>query len=154
MTPSELFWSHVDRSGECWLWAAALFPSGYGCTTWIGRSERAHRVAWALEFNNGELPNSWVLHKCDNPGCVRPSHLFLGSHADNEADKTAKGRRPTGELHGCHKLTSEDVRWLRWARAYAGVSFPKLARPFGVTHQAVQAAVKRRTWKEQQVKHS
>jgi len=95
----EDFWKHVDKSGECWLWLGGKSGCGYGSLTYQGKVYRAHRLAWIL--TNGtiplqEYPHSrepyLVLHRCDNPICVRPDHLFLGSDRDNVHDKLKKKR--------------------------------------------------------------
>jgi hypothetical protein len=91
----ERFWSKVDRSGECWMWVASLASTGYG--QFYDKPRRrtpigAHRVAW--ELANGPIPAGLqVLHRCDNPPCVRPDHLFIGTVSDNMRDMYAKGRR-------------------------------------------------------------
>ena len=95
VTPlSERFWRHVDQSGDCWVWTGSLTNGGYGHLGLGGRdggTDRAHRVSWRLHF--GEIPSGlWVLHKCDNPPCVRPEHLFLGTHDDNMRDCVSKSR--------------------------------------------------------------
>lgn len=92
------FWEKVERQGpdECWPWTGAT-RSGYGALWIDGVLQRAHRVSWVL--NVGPIPKGQhVLHRCDNPPCVNPTHLFLGSHADNMADKAAKGRVRSGSL--------------------------------------------------------
>lgn len=94
------FWSKVDRRGpeECWEWKCGRGDFGYGAFSIKHRNRGAHRVAWVL--SNGPIPRGmWVCHSCDNPPCCNPAHLFLGTHQDNEDDKTAKGRRPTGDAH-------------------------------------------------------
>jgi hypothetical protein len=86
-------------SGDCWNWKAARFDSGYGAFRHIGKQRRAHRVAW--EFVRGPVPDGLcVLHSCDNPKCVKPSHLWLGTFADNNKDKSQKGRSSRGEKGG------------------------------------------------------
>lgn len=80
----------------CWEWKRATNSMGYGVLTVNYRTAYAHRLAWEME--NGPIPDgALVLHRCDNPRCVRPDHLFLGTHADNMADMTAKGRHRYGE---------------------------------------------------------
>lgn len=90
---ADRFWEKVDRSGDCWTWTAYRNPAGYGEINLGGRlgAVLAHRVAYELTFDvaPGDLH---VLHRCDNPACVRPDHLFLGTHIDNMRDMTAKGR--------------------------------------------------------------
>ncbi len=84
------FWAKVDRTGDCWVWTGAKGAHGYGRVTIEGKSYLATRVAWALEY--GEWPNEFVLHRCDNPPCVRLAHLFAGDQKTNMQDAAAKGR--------------------------------------------------------------
>lgn len=93
------FWSKVDKGddgewGSCWLWTARTNHFGYG-EFWFRKTiHKAHRVAWILV--NGEIPDGLcVLHRCDNPSCVNPEHLWLGTKCDNNRDKAEKGRAPT-----------------------------------------------------------
>jgi len=94
-TVAERFWDKVDKTGECWLWTGAR-RRAYGYVgNGKGKVVDAQRLAWEITF--GEIPEGlYVLHKCDNPQCVRPSHLFLGTARDNTLDMVAKGRHKGG----------------------------------------------------------
>jgi hypothetical protein len=86
------FWSRVDTSGDCWEWQGARVSKGYGSLAIEGRAATAHRRSWELTY--GPIPTGMhVLHRCDNPPCVRPDHLWLGTNTENVYDSMAKGRR-------------------------------------------------------------
>lgn len=107
------FWQKVDKSGDCWEWLACKVRGGYGQFWLNDRHVYSHRISWTMHF--GEIPNKMeVCHKCDNPGCVNPSHLFLGTHSDNMNDAYDKGRRIfKGERNSYSKLTKDDVLLIR-----------------------------------------
>jgi len=97
----------VTETG-CWLWEAGVKSNGYGQFTLLGKEERAHRASYKLFI--GDIPEGQqVLHKCDNPLCVNPNHLFLGSVQDNMQDKVGKNRHRHGLNHPCTTLSEKDV---------------------------------------------
>lgn len=98
--------------GDCWLWLGLCNEDGYGYLSIRKRSIGAHRVAWVLA--NGPIPDGLhVLHRCDNPPCCNPAHLFLGAHRENIADMVRKRRHAYGEKNGLAVLTVEQVRAIR-----------------------------------------
>jgi hypothetical protein len=138
----ERFWEKVTKTNGCWLWIANSNKKGYG-RFWInGRNEFSHRVSWMLHFV--EIPHGMlVLHKCDNPSCVNPAHLFLGTDADNQSDKKEKGRSAKGERNGNRKLTNEQVRVIR-----KSVGSPQeLATQFNIDKTQIYNIISRKQWK-------
>ena len=133
------FWRKVDKSGECWVWAGAR-NEGYGLIWIAGRLHRCHRIAW--ELTHGPIPPGLlVCHHCDNPSCVRPDHLFLGTSADNKADCMAKGRNN----NPCVKLTADQVRAIK-AQLATGVSCAAVARQYEVDPTTISAIRRNETW--------
>jgi len=159
LTPKQVdrFWSHVDRRGpdDCWEWQLGRDVRGYGFVKITesvnGRDQYfAHRVAYFL--GHGEFPSELgVLHRCDNPPCCNPAHLFVGTQLDNVRDMYEKGRqnRPYGDRIWTTKLTEEDVRAIRsrYRRGVRGCGVEAIARDYGVHHVTINAIVQRRTWK-------
>jgi len=106
-TTPGIFWGFVSKNDGCWEWQGNKSPKGYGIISYKGKSWRAHRLAYMFTF--GEFPkNLCVLHRCDNPSCVRPDHLWLGTLGENNSDRASKGRTATGNQHGSH--TKPDKR--------------------------------------------
>jgi hypothetical protein len=132
---ADRFWAKVDKSGECWEWRGALQTKGYGVIRIDGRLQLTHRVSHDLEVGPVEGLN--VLHRCDNPKCVRPSHLFLGTQADNMTDKASKGR-------ASKKLTAEDVRYIK---AATGVPYKDLAWLFHVDPTLISQIMRGKIWR-------
>lgn len=149
------FWDKVKidwRDGACWNWVAGKDDAGYG-QVWIDekrRRARAPRVAWFLTTQ--EWPSKWVLHTCDNPSCVRPLHLFLGTNLDNVKDRVQKGRSAVninpqpGEKNGNSKLSTEQVLSIR-SRYTKGEKQVLLAKEFHVTQALISQITRRTAWK-------
>lgn len=132
--------------GGCWEWQKYIDAQGYGQMQLHGKVVRTHRAAWILLV--GEIPKGmFVCHKCDNRKCINPSHLFLGSQADNLKDAAQKGRMRRGGQHGMARLTEREVQEIRMLGKAEGVTHPYIARMFGVTRQAIQSIISRRTWR-------
>jgi len=139
------FWEKVDKNGPipahcselgpCWIWTAARNDEeGYGVLKVPGVKElvRAHVYSWAL--HNGEKPcGLWVLHHCDNPPCVNPAHLFVGTHQDNIDDMVSKGRHLVERV----QLTSEAREQMRAEYQKGGVTHPDLAEKYGISLNTV-----------------
>lgn len=148
---TELFWRNVEirTESECWLWLGCLDEDGYGRANFYtvsGKRVRiAHRIAYELFYKQapGELQ---VCHKCDNPPCVNPHHLFLGTHKENHADKKRKGRAPVGDRNWMAALTEKEIPNVRRLRS-EGLTCDQLARRYGVSAVAISKICRRETWK-------
>ncbi len=169
MTLEERFWSKVTKTHSCWLWTGAKKIDGYGQFGVLNKTQQAHRVSWELHYSPIP-PGLHVLHRCDNPPCVNPAHLFLGTNADNVKDRIEKGRTATGnhggrvfgdrngarthpetrargDRHGCAKLTAREVFEIRQVYAEGSVSRQHLAERFGVSRGTIGHIVTGHTWK-------
>ena len=139
-TVIERFLDRVDKRPDgCWVWNGSLFPTGYGQFQPERKRSSAGGLAhrWAYILLVGPIPvRKSVLHRCDNKSCVNPDHLFLGSQADNIADKVAKGRQARGERHGMSTVSDETVRAIQAALA-RGVCQAEIGRWYGVSRQYV-----------------
>jgi predicted DNA-binding protein (UPF0251 family) len=154
-----MFWSQVDVDGDCWVWMGQRLK-GYGrFTVWNGEKTlwiRAHRMAWMIE--HGEDPGPlYVCHDCDNPPCVRPSHLFLGTPTVNNGDAIRKGRssrfprnqilipRPRGIERV--KLNLEKAEEIRGLYRDGDVTYSELARQFNVSRGTIAMILAGKIWK-------
>ncbi len=153
------FEAKVDRSpghgpdGDCWVWTGARMVSGYGQIKKGAPSRKAlgaPRAAILLE--GADIPSGMsVLHHCDNPSCVNPDHLWIGTHRDNMIDMVNKGRHPRtslpGERNGRAKLTSEQISEirLRFSEEHP-ITMAKLARDYDVTTTTICSIVNGKTW--------
>jgi hypothetical protein len=142
----------VPDGNGCIPWAGAKCKSGYGMlylTTAVGAKAKmvlAHRAAYQMA--NGPIPAEMdVLHSCDNPPCVNPDHLFLGTQRDNNQDMIAKGRQARGETNGRAKLTEADIASIRERYGAGRASIKSLGEEFGVTKATIRDVASGRTWK-------
>jgi hypothetical protein len=143
--------THTIKSEGCWEWTGAR-THGYGRIGYEGRVILTHRLAYDLAY--GSVPSDVdVLHHCDNPACVRPDHLFLGTAKDNAQDMMAKGRGGyrtwRGEENGHAKLTRIQVASIRAEYATGKVSQRNLARQYGMAQTTIGAILRGKTWKDE-----
>lgn len=147
---AERFWSKVDRQNpdECWEWQAARMPDGYGAFGRTGSgsgSVRAHR--WSYENAYGAIPEGMhICHHCDNPPCVNPAHLFVGTRNDNMRDMVAKGRSRKGERHNQVQLTESQVLEIRREWAAGGQTQTQIAVRFNTNKANVSQIVRGKKW--------
>jgi len=148
----ERFWTKVQKADGCWLWTASVHGTkGYGQINSGGRGRplQAHRVSWEIHF--GPIPDGMIIcHHCDNPLCVRPDHLFVGTKSDNALDAVRKGifgdHWPKGERHYKTRLTNADALHIRALHA-AGANYGELASRYGISNSSISKLVRRVTWR-------
>lgn len=146
-TLEERFWEYCSKDDpqSCWEWQGGTNNYGYGRFSFNNHKVLAHRVSWEIHF--GPIPDGLgVLHHCDNPLCVNPNHLFLGTHQENMADKIKKRRHNFGQRNGAAKLTRDDVIAIR-DRASHGSTYSELADYFGVKKETIAGIIHRRSWR-------
>lgn len=129
----------ISLADGCWIWNGSYTRDGYGVLT-VGRQQvRAHRASYS-EFKGDIPPQMVVCHRCDNPKCVNPDHLFLGTHRDNTQDMIAKGRRPalSGADHPNIKVLPDQRQQIADMRK-AGSTLKEIAAKFGISFQRASA---------------
>jgi len=143
-----LFWERTSIGGidECWLWQGSRNHRWrYGRLHTNGKEIGAHRIAYELLI--APIPiGMQVLHHCDNPPCVNPRHLFLGTQGDNMRDRTQKGRTPRGERNGRARLTEVEVGEIRQKIAH-GANLSALGREYNVSNVAIGHIKRKRNWR-------
>lgn len=148
------FWSKVDKLGTCWTWIGSITKRGYGKFYANGKTYQAHRISYMLA-NNVWPGDLCVCHQCDNPSCVNPAHLFLGTAKDNVRDAINKSRFTTahltdrdksGECNGRAKLTGKDVEYIRAVKSQ--YSSRSLAKLMGVSKSQILRIIRNEAWNE------
>lgn len=151
-TDGDRFWRKVQKGPDCWEWTASKDTGGYGQFWLKGQTHpwKASRVAYLLTYHDpGQMH---VLHRCDNPACVRPDHLFLGTHLDNIRDRTSKGRGRNnggrGEKNANARLTLPQVIEIRQLYSAGRHTQTELAQSYGVGQTAISKIVRGEKWPE------
>jgi hypothetical protein len=134
----ESFKSWIVPQGDCLVYSRYKNRKGYGRIKYNGRMMLSHRLAWELDRGVEPPPGLYVCHRCDNPSCCNPEHLFLGTATDNNRDRAAKGRGydSSGERNHMHKLTNEQVGEVR-ALLKSGMRQPHIAAKYGVSSSLI-----------------
>lgn len=133
------------RDDDCWLWGRKPNSSGYGYIRVLGKKTLAHRLSYELHI--GQIPDGMVVcHRCDTPLCVNPKHLFVGTHADNAADKVSKGRQTIGAKNGRAKLSADMVCAIRTLVTRFGIKHSAISSSLGVSRSTVSMAVNGSNW--------
>ena len=143
-TIEERFFSRfVKLDNGCWQWRAHTDKDGYGVLPGDRKNTRAHRLSY--EIHNGPIPDGLIVcHHCDNPGCVNPDHLFVGTTKDNAQDALKKRRHYVGEKNGRSKLTEENVKEI----LHSNQNGQQLANKFDVTRHTVNNVRRGKTWQK------
>jgi hypothetical protein len=142
------FWAKVQRQGrnECWEWQGSRTPNGYGKFSVKRKDISAHRFSYQLHY--GPIPDGMLIcHRCDNPACVNPYHLFAGTQVENLADMATKGRRPIGEQAPNAKLTEKDVISIRTLYS-TGVPQRQLSRQFKISRPQIRRIIRHESWRQ------
>jgi len=144
------FWSKVNKTEACWEWTGcqvgkdAWRGKGYAGFSIESKTKIASRVIW--EHLNGTIPiGLQVCHSCDNPNCVRPDHLYLGTNEVNQQDSKVKGRTCRGKSKPFAKLSEDDVRTI-WEKHLQGFGTRTLSKAYGVNRKTIHDIFKGRAW--------
>jgi hypothetical protein len=143
------FWRKVSKTESCWIWTGNKSSGRYGEINKFGGHHliKSHRASWILHY--GPIPEGYsVCHRCDNPACVRPDHLWIGTHDQNMKDMVSKGRSRglSGERHNLAKLNQDAVAYIRKHHNPQKRIGGMLARKFGVTRHTICSVFHNKSW--------
>lgn len=134
----------INEDNGCWEWMATKFPNGYGCFKLNRKSVGAHRVSY--EIHNGKINKNMVIcHHCDNPSCVNPEHLFVGTQKENLLDRKLKGRSVEGNKNGRCKLSDKDILAIKRLLAEK-IDQRDIAKSYGVAQTTISAINLNKSW--------
>lgn len=140
------FWSLVTKTETCWIWNGYRSRLGYGSINWSGKKQVASRVSY--EWANGTIPEGmFVLHKCDNPPCVNPDHLEIGTPADNSRQMVERNRQTKGTQRHNAKLTPEAVKSIRQEYVRGQTTLESIARKYKVAVPTISTICSRKKWR-------
>lgn len=131
----------------CWWWDGHTGKSGYGLFSFGGNRICAHGFLLLEKVELEDLKGIQFCHKCDNPSCVNPDHIFIGTALSNALDKVNKGRQLRGEKHGVSKMTDKDVYDIKYTDKYKGMLLKEIAELFNVKYQNIYRIKNNKTWK-------
>ena len=143
----ERFWNRVNKTNSCWEWQGFKGSGGYGQVSLYNKVYTTHRLSAMLDGK--DIDNKLVCHHCDNPSCVNPEHLFVGSPADNMQDKVNKGRqtRHIGSKNPMSKLNEADVKTIISLYTNKTLSIPKIAKKYNVDPCVIYGIKAKKYWK-------
>lgn len=136
------FFDKINKTSTCWIWTGAKNNAGYGNFRYNGKYLNSHRVSYLL-FKGHIPPKMFVCHTCDNPSCVNPKHLFIGTPQDNDDDKVAKGRQIKGSKHKYSKLKESDIPKIRKDKR----SHQSIANTYNVSRRLIGMIKEGTIWK-------
>lgn len=147
--PEQRFWDKVEKTKNCWNWIGKIRSTdGYGVLSIDSKERRSHRLSW--EMMNGKIPEGHVIcHSCDNPKCVRPSHLFLGTQAENLTDMRNKGRNRfsfKGSKHPHAKFSEREINVIRGIYLTQNITQSEIARRFNTSQQSINRIINRKRY--------
>ena len=137
--------SMPEPNTGCWFWIKSLTIDGYGRMGYMGSLMLSHRASYLA--HKGDIPKGYcVCHKCDNPSCINPEHLFLGTHEQNMNDRNSKKRDPRGIMFSHTKFTESDIRKIRTVYKQGGLSMAKIGKQFNTDSSQIYRIVRGKTW--------